>query len=176
MGARVLGQRDAGTDADLEDAPAIRSASLLDAGNRRAPASLEHRAEHDIIDRRPQRIGARNALFVDVCPHTRNLSARCVSGYPRRQPRDCGGLDRAFDETTAEHARLPFAGVVEYAGLSWRHSLLAVDEFDLITRFAVAQPGRLWRSRRPHLDEHFAPVIGERFAELAIADPVDVAQ
>ena len=47
--ARIVGQRDARADADLEDAPA----DALAGGDRRAPALLEDRAEHEIVDRVP---------------------------------------------------------------------------------------------------------------------------
>ena len=41
---------------------------------------------------------------------------------------------------------------------------------------AAAQPGRLRRPRRAHLDEDLAPAGGERLVERAVAEPVDVAQ
>ena len=61
-GARIIRQRDAGADADLEDA----AADAFGGGDRGLPAALEHRAEHEIIDRRPARIGLGNRVLVEL--------------------------------------------------------------------------------------------------------------
>ena len=72
--ARVAGQRNAGADADFQNAPAGGAAELLRRRDRFLPSALEHRAEHQVIDRRPARIGAFHALLVDIAPHD--------EGYP----------------------------------------------------------------------------------------------
>ena len=73
--ARIIGQRNPGADADFEDAAAGRAAGLLGRCDSRAPAGIEHRAEDQVIDRRPARISALDARFVDICPHAANLTA-----------------------------------------------------------------------------------------------------
>ena len=59
---RIFGQRNAGADADLEDAPA----DALRRGDRRVASALEHRPEHDVVDRRPARIGLGHRLLVEL--------------------------------------------------------------------------------------------------------------
>ena len=76
-----------------------------------------------------------------------------------RSSRTCARVrrrHRALDETAAEHARLALACVVEHAGLPRRDAVLAVDQFDLVAAVRRAQPRRLRRPRRAHLDENFA--------------------
>ena len=51
-GRRVVRQADAGADADVENAPA----DAIGGGDGRVPRALEHRAEDEIVDRRPARI------------------------------------------------------------------------------------------------------------------------
>ena len=62
-------QRDAGADADFEDAPARCTASPLGGGDRRPPAALKHRAEHQVVDRRPALVSLRDPRAVDICSH-----------------------------------------------------------------------------------------------------------
>ena len=62
LSPRVVGQRDAGADADLEDTAADPLGRL----DRGAPAALEHRAEHQVVDRRPAVIGLSTAFRLDV--------------------------------------------------------------------------------------------------------------
>ena len=92
-------------------------------------------------------------------------------GRNRFSARHLGGRDRALDEAAAEHARLALAGVIEHAGLAGRHAMFAIDKFHFVAGGAVAQPGRLRRPGRTHLDEHFQLVVGklriEGDAELA---------
>ena len=59
--SRIVGQRNPGADADFQNAPALRTARQLGRYDRGAPAGIEHRAEHQIVDRRPERIGALDA-------------------------------------------------------------------------------------------------------------------
>src|SRR5262249_46279845 len=61
------------------------------------------------------------------------------------------------------------------AGLPGRDALLAADQFDLIMAVVAAQPGRLRRTRRAHAHEHLEPA-SDRAIDIAVADPVDVAQ
>ena len=72
VSSRIVWQRDPGTDPDFENPPALLATSLFGDSDRGAPASIEHRAEHQVIDRCPSRIGALNAHFIDVCPHGEN--------------------------------------------------------------------------------------------------------
>src|SRR6185312_6206576 len=74
-----------------------------------------------------------------------------------------------------EHARLSLARVVEDAGLPRRNALLAVDQLDLVMAVSAAQPCRLWRPRRANLDVDFT-TRGNRRVNVAVAEPVDVAQ
>src|SRR5665811_429374 len=83
---------------------------------------------------------------------------------------------RALDEAAAEYARLALAGVIEYAGLAGRNAILAVHQFDLIAAIRGREPARLRRPGRAYLHEHFAAVVGERFFDAAVADPIHVAQ
>src|SRR5262249_62201981 len=83
------------------------------------------------------------------------LSARGQARLPHG--RDAGCCDRALDEAAAEHARLAFGRVVEHASLARRHAVLALEQIDLHAVRSPAQPGRLWRPRRAHLDGPLAP-------------------
>ncbi len=93
--ARVVGQRDAGADADFEDAAAGRAAGLFGGGDRRGAAGREHLAEHGVVNRGPARVGALDARFVDVCPHavpelnraSRPPRARATAAPSRPTPR-----------------------------------------------------------------------------------------
>src|SRR3954451_155554 len=62
VGARIVGQRNAGADTDFENA----SADALRRRDRGAAAALEHPAEHHIVDRRPARIGLRYCRIVEL--------------------------------------------------------------------------------------------------------------
>ena len=59
---RILRQRDAGADADLEHA----AADLVGGRNRRLAALAEHAAEHEVVDRRPAVVGLLDHLAVEV--------------------------------------------------------------------------------------------------------------
>src|SRR5579871_7023085 len=82
----------------------------------------------------------------------------------------------ALDEAAAEHARLAVARVVEHAGLAGRDTLLAIDQLDLDAARGGAEPSRLRRPRRAHLDEYLAPHHRAFLGDLAVAEPVHVAQ
>ena len=74
---QVIRQRQAGADADFEDAAA-------DAFGRSDPglaAAIEHRAEHQIVDRRPARIGLGDAGIVEFPP--------CVASGAAARRRRC---------------------------------------------------------------------------------------
>ena len=164
---RIIRQRNAGADADFEDAPA----DALGRRDRGLAAALEHRAEHEVVDRRPARIGLGDRVACRVRPPSPPLANACkcrlagmAAGYRvsrrRRAARRAmrrAAARRALDEAAAEHARLALGRVVEHAGLAGRNAVLAVDQFDLDAAAAAHQPGRLRRARRAHLDEHLAP-------------------
>ena len=59
---RIMRQRNSGADADFENAPA----DALGGGDRGVPAALEDRAEDEVIDRRPPRIGFGDHLIVQI--------------------------------------------------------------------------------------------------------------
>ena len=61
VAARIVRQRDAGADADLEDA----AADPLRGPDRRGAAQRKHRAEHHVIDRRPARIGLFDKFLIE---------------------------------------------------------------------------------------------------------------
>src|SRR5215469_8126022 len=70
---RIVGQRDAGADPDVEDAPA----DALRRRDRGLAASVEHGAEDEIVDRRPARIGLGNRVDVDFARHRpRHVNSR----------------------------------------------------------------------------------------------------
>src|SRR5215469_12109735 len=62
VAAGIVRQRYAGTDSHLEDA----SADTFGGGDRGMTAALENRAEHEIIDRRPARVGLGDRLLVEL--------------------------------------------------------------------------------------------------------------
>src|ERR1019366_3653143 len=66
---RIVGERDAGADPDIEDAPA----GPLSGRDRRPAAGIEDRAEHQIVDRRPARIGLCDGLAVELTYHLYHL-------------------------------------------------------------------------------------------------------
>src|SRR6185437_254144 len=176
----VGGQRNAGADADLENVPATGRASLLSRGNGRAPARRENRAEHQIVDGRPQRISARDASLIEIRPHDESsgsaASSSCHSLLDTLSPcRHSVGRIRTFDKAAAEHAGLTLAGIVEHTSLTRRYAMLARGEVHFISQRAIAQPRRLRRARRAHLHEDFAPIIGKRLVNRAVTDPVHVA-
>ena len=77
---RVVGQRDAGPDADLEDA----SADPLGRHDRGAPAAFEHRPEHQVVDRRPAVIGLFHCAAFDVdCYRHCVLSMHAIGRFVR---------------------------------------------------------------------------------------------
>src|SRR5262249_30261840 len=63
VGARMVRERYAGADPHLEDA----AADTFGGGDRGVAATLEDRAEHEIINRRPARIGLGDRLLVELC-------------------------------------------------------------------------------------------------------------
>src|SRR5713101_51385 len=74
VGGRIIRERNAGADADVEDAPA----DALGRRDRGLAAGVEHRAEDEIVDRRPTRIGLRDRADIDFVRHrpfTRGLAA-----------------------------------------------------------------------------------------------------
>src|SRR5215831_10149804 len=109
-------------------------------------------------------------------PHgySHTLRAGCHARLPHE--RNVRRRDRALDEAAAEHARLPFGGVVEHAGLARRHAVLAVEEVDFDARPSPAQPCRLRRPRGAHLDEHLVPARAQRVVDGVLAQPIDLAQ
>ena len=90
--ARIVRQRDAGADADLEDA----AADALGRRDRGLPAALEHRAEHQIVDRRPARIGLRDRVLVEFRRvHRRTVYRRAIPDIIHApSPRQHAALDR----------------------------------------------------------------------------------
>jgi hypothetical protein len=84
--------------------------------------------------------------------------------------------DRALDEAAAEHARLALGRVVEHAGLSRRHAILAGNEVDFDAPACPAEPRRLRRPRRTNLDEDVLPARAKRLVDAALAQPIDIAQ
>src|SRR5262249_37441438 len=62
LAARILRKRYAAPPPALEGAPA----DAFRGGDGGMSAALEYRAEHEIIDRRPSRIGLRDRLLVEV--------------------------------------------------------------------------------------------------------------
>jgi hypothetical protein len=61
----IIGQRNSGADADLEDSPANAFAG----SNRRPSTSFEYRTKHQIIDGRPSRIDLGDSVSVDIGSH-----------------------------------------------------------------------------------------------------------
>src|SRR5262249_53784212 len=80
IAARIVRERYAGPHPDLEDAPA----DAFGGGDRGLPAALEDRAEDDIIDWRPSRIGVRDRLFVEVRIRHFGHGLSCLSVLPTR--------------------------------------------------------------------------------------------
>jgi len=77
---RIIGQRNTGADADVEDAPA----DALGRGDRSLAAGVENRAEDEIVDRRPARIGLRDRVDVDFARHRpRHAYLRAVASLTR---------------------------------------------------------------------------------------------
>src|SRR5499433_675992 len=76
VGARIVRQRYAGADPHLEDA----SADAFGGGDRGVAATLENRAEHEIINRRPARIRLGDRLLVELC--ARQIGHGSVSFSP----------------------------------------------------------------------------------------------
>ena len=79
--ARIIRQRDAGADADVENAARRRrSAAAIEALRPR----VEHRAEHEVIDRRPARIGLGDRVAVDFDRHRRSTSSTAIRAQSLR--------------------------------------------------------------------------------------------
>src|SRR5262245_28741575 len=62
VGARIVRQGDAGADADFENA----AADTFGGRDRGTPAALEHRSEHEVVNRRPAVVGFFQRELVDV--------------------------------------------------------------------------------------------------------------
>ena len=107
VGARIVRQRYAGADPDLEDA----AADAFGGGDRGLPAAFEHRAEHQIIDRRPARIGLGNRLLVELgadksvmilllsCARWRRRSWRLSAPVHALSPSRCSARDGRLPAT-----------------------------------------------------------------------------
>jgi hypothetical protein len=65
IGTGIVRQRYAGTDADLKNAASDPLGGLY----RCLATPLKHRAEHQIIDRCPSRVGPCDSLFVEIRVH-----------------------------------------------------------------------------------------------------------
>ena len=80
IGAAVVGQRNAGADADFENAPA----NPFGRRDRRLTAMFEHASEHEVVDRRPPRIGPRDRVPIEFrvhpcAPRTANVQPRAAA-------------------------------------------------------------------------------------------------
>src|SRR6185295_20017447 len=64
--ARVIGKRNAGADADFQNAPADALRSL----DRSFSATLEHLAEDEIVDRRPARVRLFDRVPIERVGHS----------------------------------------------------------------------------------------------------------
>src|SRR5579884_946716 len=82
VGPAIIRQRQAGADADFEYAPA----DALGRGDRRLAATLEHRAEYQIVDRRPPRIGFGDGIVVELGRHPRCERFSALRRAPRQPP------------------------------------------------------------------------------------------
>src|SRR5262249_13988971 len=101
----------------------------------------------------------------------------CARGHARlSHERKARCRDRALNEAAAEHPRLSFGGIVEYAGLARRHAVLAVKKIDLHAMRSPAEPSRLRRPGGAHLDEYLMPTDAQRMLDAVLAQPVDLAQ
>src|SRR5262245_57684059 len=141
------------------------------AGRRQTPRQTRDHTPAPIARRRAQRSFYRyQPPRRELTAHRGDFGARGTGGtnIPR--------CNRALDESAAQHARLPLTRVIKDAGLAWRYTMLAIDQFHLATMCAMAQPGCLRRSRRPDLHEDLAPIIGQSLFERTFADPIDVAE
>ena len=78
IGAAVVGQRNAGADADFENAPA----NPFGRRDRRLAAMFEHASEHEAVDRRPPRIGPRDRV-PDRVPRPSLRPPRTANVQPR---------------------------------------------------------------------------------------------
>ena len=68
-------------DANLKDAPA----DPLCRRDRRFAPAIEHRTEHQIIDRRPARVGFGDAVLVELNPHKRPRHKASNATAPQRR-------------------------------------------------------------------------------------------
>jgi hypothetical protein len=100
---RIVPERDAGADPDLQNTPAD-SFGCLDRG---LAAAVEDRAEHDVVDRSPFVIGARDhvvgelVLSLHVSPIANRVGGRGVTPVaPRRFP-SSGARTHAADACCA---------------------------------------------------------------------------
>ena len=85
MRGSVIEQRNAGADPDIEDAPA----DALGGRDRGLAAGVEHRAEDEVIDRRPARIGLCHRVDVDFDRHGPPLTSTYITASSRMK-RQCG--------------------------------------------------------------------------------------
>ena len=85
VGARVVGERNAGSDADLENA----AADAFRRDDSGTPAALEHRPEHEIVNRRPAVIGPfhRASFDIDRYCHYRSPCIRFAGVGALKRPR-----------------------------------------------------------------------------------------
>src|SRR6202048_4385941 len=139
--SRVIGQRNPGADPDFKNA----SADALGSCNRGLAAGVEHRPEHEVIERRPTRIRLGNRADVDLARHApvTPLALSALEGEAARAPTlprgQARSRNRAMDEAAAKHARLTLGGIVKDAGPSRRYAFLAVHEVDLDPARAPAE-------------------------------------
>ncbi len=118
------------------------------------------------IARRKTRVNAlMRATVSPACSHRDALTHRhAVAG------------GRALNEAAAQHARLTLRRIVEHTGLSGRDAVLAGDEVDLDAVGTAAQPRRLRRPGRAHLDENLVPARAQGLIDRAVAQPIHVTQ
>src|SRR5712692_6481989 len=124
VGGRIIRERNAGADADVEDAPA----DALGRRDRGLAAGVEHRAEDEIVDRRPTRIGLRDRADIDFVRHrprhfnSNQLVARLLGVYARLRglwsEAECGtrapdfaSLHRSYDNRLAPATRASRTGI-----------------------------------------------------------------
>src|SRR5947207_2770497 len=103
-----------------------------------------------------------------------NRSGAEVRKFGAAPPWARSGRHRALDEAAAEHAGLAGSRIVEHASLPGRDAVLAFEQIDFDAAGAGGEPRRLRRAGRTHLDENVP--ARERGFEIAVADPVHVAQ
>src|SRR4029453_14469884 len=75
----IISERNAGADANIEDAPA----DALGGRDRGLAAGVEPRAEHEIVDRRPARVSLRNRVDIDFARHRPHANSRHAARIKR---------------------------------------------------------------------------------------------